>query len=637
MEPSMNPVPPALSPSNLLDPQPVAIPQASVPHDLGGDIPADGHHEIQHVACLEDDHNTEKIFTGDQKVEQSPICVIPPEVLGAIFIRVRDACLFTYYRFDWLCITEVCRHWRLVALDCPELWTGICFESLEFASKMLERSKTAGLTLNTLISSSPISKSILEKSMAHLSHIRALDITCHVWNIIQDSVLGPLCSPSPMLEFLRLYSGRSPQLRGPLINGKPLITTQLPLGVLSNAPHLREVEIHKIPIRWEPLLPHTQISSLKLHDITPLPTLLQLTDLLKAIPQLKILSLAYCLPSRIPAEDDMEGFVVHLPLLEELEIKGNLNDCAAYLPLLRYPSHSLVTLKLLGSNDQSDDTQNIFSSIAHQLQYPSTPDTLPFIIRTVCLIRSASDSLDIYLHDAPLRIKNLSFSKQHIFGEDPPPVSISFIGPCAGVFLQSIMRSFFAVFDLSHLYSLALKSKSDLPMVSEASNFRASYGSLPCLEEMRISGSSLSEFFGALRFKDDESAENATVTEDAVQSDTSLAISPASSSMCPALKALFVEDFGFSYSKSPGLTGALRDMLKSRHVQGAPIQKLILRGNKRLRTWQLKLFSKYVDRMEVDKESMNRAKLDTEDDHTTDEYEDRYPYGFPPRRRCWYG
>jgi len=123
---------------------------AAVPTDPGP-FP-DEHHEMENEIA---EHFTAIYKLKSRQNTFSRICRLPPEILSQIFIFTTFSTgseilsgQRTAMFLSWINITYVCRHFRAVALECPEMWTGIHFTSAAWATEMLKRSKGADLVLS---------------------------------------------------------------------------------------------------------------------------------------------------------------------------------------------------------------------------------------------------------------------------------------------------------------------------------------------------------------------------------------------------------------------------------------------------------------------------------------------------------
>ncbi|KAJ6607511.1 hypothetical protein B0H10DRAFT_551566 [Mycena sp. CBHHK59/15] len=69
----------------------------------------------------------------------SPVSRLPPEMLSRIFLFCSDSDSLKWIKE----VSHICRHWRSVALGCPNLWSFPVFSQPKWADEMLKRSKMA--------------------------------------------------------------------------------------------------------------------------------------------------------------------------------------------------------------------------------------------------------------------------------------------------------------------------------------------------------------------------------------------------------------------------------------------------------------------------------------------------------------
>ncbi|TFK61999.1 hypothetical protein BDN72DRAFT_777649, partial [Pluteus cervinus] len=73
---------------------------------------------------------------------------LPPELLAKIFLylqRLWPSAHFSYSLEEqepWMVVTKICRHWRDVAHESPELWTYIPHSSPKLVERWLRLSKS---------------------------------------------------------------------------------------------------------------------------------------------------------------------------------------------------------------------------------------------------------------------------------------------------------------------------------------------------------------------------------------------------------------------------------------------------------------------------------------------------------------
>ncbi|KAF7792153.1 hypothetical protein EIP86_003183 [Pleurotus ostreatoroseus] len=113
----------------------------------------------------------------------SPIFVLPPEILCAIFLEYAQACWekFRAQRrearscplYPWATLAHVCQHWRDVVLQTPMLWTHITPSRPDIVD--FESSHTKNLPLTVLHTQRTTPESLC-LVLAHLPRIQALEL-----------------------------------------------------------------------------------------------------------------------------------------------------------------------------------------------------------------------------------------------------------------------------------------------------------------------------------------------------------------------------------------------------------------------------------------------------------------------------
>lgn len=165
---------------------------------------------------------------------------LPPEMLVAIFVQLSkqklpsSACKDSYFVQDLVSATHVCRFWRQVAINAPELWTEITMRNVEAIKVFLERSSELPLNVDLRLASEDIAETnnnILDTLVLHTHRFRQL--SCHVQQGSNYKASIPFTKPAPLLERLAihhllgaheilLFDDQAPRLRGLVMVSKGL-------------------------------------------------------------------------------------------------------------------------------------------------------------------------------------------------------------------------------------------------------------------------------------------------------------------------------------------------------------------------------------------------------------------------------
>ncbi|PPR07153.1 hypothetical protein CVT24_010701 [Panaeolus cyanescens] len=290
------------------------------------------------------DHNKRLIELRGQRNGQTSISFLPPELLREIFLYLRDEWPSSIFetssvprvKFGWINVTHVCRFWREVALQYPQLWTQVDVGLANWAEMVLERSKGADISLEILPNIETSAQRVLWDVLSQPHRLR------------QIKLYSRFNSKSLYKEaFERLKDVAAPRLRSLVIAGScvdlPTILDKNFLG--GGTPRLRHLDVQGYFIPWtSPIL-----SGLHVLNIQPTHNFgSHASDFLAALrrlPDLEELTLG-----RLP--QDLESFdkkqVISFPRLAKLTFEGSGQEFIALLRHLRFPS--TVSLQFKSNN-----------------------------------------------------------------------------------------------------------------------------------------------------------------------------------------------------------------------------------------------------------------------------------------------
>ena len=124
----------------------------------------------------------------------------PPEMLVAIFVHLSKPDLWglkpSSFILDLVSVTHVCKFWRQVAIDTPDLWSEIHMTNLEAVDTFLERSRTTPLNVDL----NSAYEDVLRSVGSHTHRLRHLSLSASRSRGYDP--FATLTNPAPLLERL---------------------------------------------------------------------------------------------------------------------------------------------------------------------------------------------------------------------------------------------------------------------------------------------------------------------------------------------------------------------------------------------------------------------------------------------------
>ncbi|KAF8478926.1 hypothetical protein DFH94DRAFT_32984 [Russula ochroleuca] len=275
----------------------------------------------------------------------TPVARLPHILLTDIFILVHHSestnVKFSRHSPTCLQISHVCRAWRDSALQCPLLWTNILFCPPEWTAIMLERSRTAPLTVDIPVQHLNLAEDgfvfSVRLALSHMRHIRCLCIT--LFDRFRD--LGDLLSP---------FLTGSPDILEELILSSFSVFPNYVYPSMENAPCLRSLELHSCHINWQRFSSVGKLTSLVLKDIpiSSRPSVENILSLLQTMNKLEKLTLIHAiseLPPSIRTLPPNDVAPIKLERLFDLSLTGFVLDCANVMRHFVMPRCRHVTVK----------------------------------------------------------------------------------------------------------------------------------------------------------------------------------------------------------------------------------------------------------------------------------------------------
>ncbi|KAH9927060.1 hypothetical protein B0H21DRAFT_135702 [Amylocystis lapponica] len=193
-----------------------------------------------------------------------PVIQLPPEISSIVFRHVlgsRESMLCRGWPTSFgltyaiVPITEVCHHWRTLAISFASLWSGLDDLRHAATSMFLRRSKNAPLQVYAHRLQDPESE-VADLCRTHGSRIQELRYMLSSGRVVHDEIVRSLGFPAPALEHLSICVDS--------YWNNPAAPTSSPMLFDGCAPRLRVLILKSIP--WLPANQCTELTHLCLCD-----------------------------------------------------------------------------------------------------------------------------------------------------------------------------------------------------------------------------------------------------------------------------------------------------------------------------------------------------------------------------------
>ncbi|RDX53599.1 hypothetical protein OH76DRAFT_1398723 [Lentinus brumalis] len=297
---------------------------------------------------------------------------LPPEILAEVFLwqaailRKERVALHeakgdgdihqSFYK--WLNVSQVCHHWRDVALNCVNLWTWIAFEErikTWYIRDLVKRARGLPLTVVLTINSPGLHcDSCLNPDTFYHNGSCALDFVKELLPRIRelsifiekdfdiDEIWESFEGPAPLLEALHVEAMSGTRFEQ---GDREPATVNLPKALFGlQAPKLRSLYVGGIRIHLSsPLfgasLRKLTIVSCQCSPLHVTPAFAQWQSMLRRMPELEELDVDWSVPSG--SDGEIYG-TVSLPNLKELRIRANVDAFVCHATHLKIPSTATI-------------------------------------------------------------------------------------------------------------------------------------------------------------------------------------------------------------------------------------------------------------------------------------------------------
>jgi len=392
---------------------------------------------------LEDEIRTLKTFRN----ASAGTAALPTEILSLIFLECTKVPAFTCPlnapdRPTWLAITQVCRKWRAVALNCPSLWSRVLFDcSPQFTDLMVERSREVPLNVwlhpyIKQISYERIAKVFSQHRLHSLTWTKStigLNRLCFdSGRNILSAILDQTALESVILDDRTFYSPLDPRI-------------VIPEAAFSGALALERLEIKNCQISsWKFIPPSSRLGILKLRNSSSFrPTLEEFLDTLSSTSRLEELELQWILP--LKESRPSHAPLISLPSVQSLTLYGTADEVAQFLQFTSIPNARTLDFQVQSINvlTAPADLQPFFTALKPWIDAHSGMESGGM---------SGSRVLtNLHVTNLPSTIK-CTFGHPTDTPVSSPPTVLKISAP--SVVTSVLLSTFTTYFDISQLCSL---------------------------------------------------------------------------------------------------------------------------------------------------------------------------------------
>ncbi|KAF9039896.1 hypothetical protein BJ165DRAFT_344182 [Panaeolus papilionaceus] len=278
----------------------------------------------------------------------APITRLPVEILSRCFLIVVEDDWDSesrHHRPVCLVITHVCRQWRDVAINFPQIWSRISSFSSVWTDIQLKRSQEANFFLRIPAHPTPAATGRIVQALLKVDRLQSISYSEGKKEAASATV--PILSmldgkAAARLEHLSLKASA---------DRDELFMTLPPTFLNGGCPRLRSVDINGFVIAWSSSL-LSRFTSLKLETPSrnqPFGTLKELLDAFERMPHLSHFQLNWAIGTIIDSPD--ESRVVEMHKMQDCVLHTLFTDCTRILKHIALPHHASLVVEALGTGN----------------------------------------------------------------------------------------------------------------------------------------------------------------------------------------------------------------------------------------------------------------------------------------------
>ncbi|KAH8088955.1 hypothetical protein BXZ70DRAFT_501288 [Cristinia sonorae] len=373
--------------------------------------------------------------------DPSPLSTLPPELLGEIFLIVKDGYLngLEYDTDRWVYLSHICQNWRQVSLATPLLWRdiqAIIPDQLEYLHMMLMRSSHAPLRLSLEACDGNETAKLLRSELHRVEDLR---VNFHSDTTLSVDISSWTPPDAPLLKTLDVQAEMTPNWRA--ADGVIIETSFSDIHLLLShdfsSPRLEYVQFRRFP--YPSVSPYFRptLKTLSLHHCKEILA----SELLRTISSMPLLEY---ITINDTLDDDPQteaSEYIELPHLKIIEIRNNGGRPTAHiLDGLLFPSTTHLQISPGGRSEHTFTAiPALMSKATGQTLLNSTHPVTSLSVRSPCDDYDNAPNIDMWTCANVLGVYGSSNSLNiDAFKRDNTPFCTAFFSGDAGALLHTL-------------------------------------------------------------------------------------------------------------------------------------------------------------------------------------------------------